>query len=201
MEWLPEPPEGSKICLGFDGSETGDWTCIKGETLEGFLFTPRFAGLPTIWNPADYGGRVPRDEVDAAVDDLFRRFEVLRMYCDPPLWQSEIDMWSARHNQRGKAIVGEWPTYSAVRMYPALERFVTDLSTGRLRHDGCPLTTQHVKNARMGHRKDGRYVLFKPHVDRKIDAAVTSAICHEAACDARARLFGKDSSPAIVFGI
>lgn len=200
MEWLSEPPEGTKICLGFDGSETGDWTCIKGETLDGFLFTPRFASAPTIWNPADYGGRIPRDEVDAAVDDLFRRFKVVRMYCDPPLWQSEIEMWCVRHNKEVN-VVGEWPTYSATRMHPALERFVTDLSTGRLKHDGCPITTAHVKNARMGHRRDGRYVLMKPNVERKIDAAVTSAICHEAACDARAKLLGEESLPAITFGL
>lgn len=38
----------------------------------------------------------------------------------------------------------------------------------------------------MSHRKDGRYVLTKPDRDRKIDAAVTTVLAHEAAADARA---------------
>lgn len=182
MLWLPEPEAGSRVVLGFDGSETGDFTCIKGETIDGLLFTPRWNGRPTIWNPADHGGRIPRPEVDAAVDDLVARFDVERMYCDPPLWESEVDEWGLRHEGR----VARWETYRAVPMHAELERFHMDIQTGRLRHDGCPITTEHVRNARMAHRRDGRYVLAKPDVARKIDAAVTSVLAHKAAADARA---------------
>lgn len=192
--WLPEPPAGTGVCLGFDGSETGDFTAIKAETVEGLLFTPRFAGKPTIWNPADHGGRIPRHEVDAAVDDLFSRFDVQRMYCDPPLWGSEIDDWSRRYEGR----VAHWETYRAQRMHPELERFVMDLGSGRLKHDGCPITTEHVRNARMQHRRDGRYVLSKPDAARKIDAAVTSVLAHKAASDARASGWGDSDSRMFV---
>ena len=102
MPWLPEPPEGTRICLGMDGSETGDWTAIKAETVDGLLFTPRRpgSGKPTIWNPADHGGRMPRAEVDAAVDFIFDRFDVEKMYCDPPLWDTEIETWALRHGEK-----------------------------------------------------------------------------------------------------
>lgn len=195
--WLPEPDTGTRVCLGLDGSETGDFTCIKAETVDGLLFTPRFAGRPTIWNPADSGGRIPRAEVDAAVDDLFSRFAVERMYCDPPLWESEIDAWALRH---GEKRVLRWETYRAVPMHAELERFVIDLGSGRLTHDGCPITTEHVRNARMAHRRDSRYVLAKPDVARKIDAAVTSVLAHKAASDARATGWDDDDD-VLVFGL
>lgn len=189
MRWLPEPEKGTQVCLGLDGSETGDWTAIKAETVDGLLFTPRWNGRPTIWNPADSGGRMPRHEVDAAVDYLFDHFKVERFYCDPPLWDTEIEDWSRRH---GDKRVVKWETYRAVLMHAELERFITDLGSGRLTHDGCPVTTEHVRNARMAHRRDGRYVLAKPDVARKIDVAVTSAVTHKAASDARAAGWGDD---------
>ena len=58
--WLENPPKGTEVCLGFDGSENDDWTCIKAETREGFIFTPRYGAdrRPTIWNPKTWGGRI-----------------------------------------------------------------------------------------------------------------------------------------------
>lgn len=195
--WQPEPPPGTRVCLGFDGSETGDWTAIKGETVDGLLFTPRFAGRPTIWDPADSpGGRMPRAEVDAVVDDLFDRFDVELMYCDPPLWTSEVDAWALRH---GEKRVVRFETYRAVQMHEQLERFVVDVRSGRMTHDGCPITTQHVRNARMAHRRDGRYVLEKPDSARKIDAAVTSVLAHAAASDARSQGWGTQDNRITIF--
>ena len=83
--WLENPPKGTEVCLGFDGSENDDWTCIKAETREGFIFTPRYGEdrRPTIWNPKTWGGRIPRSEVNAAMDELNERYKVIRAYCDP----------------------------------------------------------------------------------------------------------------------
>lgn len=160
------------------------------------MFTPRFVERPTIWNPAEHGGRIPRHEVDAAVDDLFSRFDVERFYCDPPLWSSEIEEWANRHGE--KRVIG-WETYRPIPMHAELERFITDLGSGRLKHDGCPVTTEHIRNARMAHRRDGRYVLAKPDVARKIDVAVTSVVTHKAASDARAAGWGTQSTDTRVF--
>lgn len=84
------------IALGFDGSQTDDWTCIRAETREGVLFTPTYGPdkRPTLWNPAEWGGIIPRGEVNAAVSELFGRYRVTRMYADPPWWQSEVDAWA-----------------------------------------------------------------------------------------------------------
>jgi phage terminase large subunit-like protein len=71
-------------------------------------------------------------------------------------------------------------------MHAALERFLTDLTGGNVKHDGDPDTARHMGNARVSARKDGRYMLTKPDRDRKIDAAVTAVLAHEAAADERA---------------
>lgn len=80
-----EPKARTRIVLGFDGSDIGDWTGIRAETLDGYQFTPTYgpAQRKTVWNPAEFGGQVPRLEVDAAVEELFRRYDVAVMYCDP----------------------------------------------------------------------------------------------------------------------
>ena len=181
--WLPEPPRGTAVCLAFDGSETSDFTVIKAETREGMVFTPRWGSGGTIWDPARHGGRVPKDAVSEAVDDLFERFAVSRLYCDPPYWGTEIEEWAARH---GDERVIKWPTYRPMPMHSASERFVADLRSGRITHDGCPVTALHMGNARMSPRRDGRYMLAKPDAARKIDAAVATVLVHEAAADARA---------------
>lgn len=105
--WLENPPKGTEVCLGFDGSENDDWTCIKAETREGFIFTPRYGEdrRPTIWNPKTWGGRIPRSEVNAAMDELNERYKVIRAYCDPGFrdevsWESQIEAWDTRYGPK-----------------------------------------------------------------------------------------------------
>lgn len=182
-----------KIALGFDGSDSDDFTAIRAETFDGFQFTPTYGPdrRPTIWNPAEWGGKIPRLEVHAAVTQVFAEHEVARMYCDPPGWQSEIDRWAL---ENGEHVVVEFATYRGVQMHAALERFVTDLTTTALTHDGCPITAQHVANARKFARNGDRYVIGKPMgaYHQKIDAAVASVLAHEAAADARTAGWGAE---------
>jgi hypothetical protein len=186
----PDLRPGADGLRGFDGSDVDDWTAIRLETMDGYQFTPTYGpdSRPTIWNPAEWGGRIPRGEVHAAVDHIFRTYRVLRMYCDPRDWQSEIETWGLEH---GEDVVVEWATYRAVQMHAALERTVTDLTTKALTHDGCPITALHVGNARKLAKPGDRYILGKPSQSQKIDAAVTSVLCHEATADARAAGLGK----------
>jgi hypothetical protein len=68
-------------------------------------------------------------------------------------------------------------------MHAACERLLTDINKADsgFAHDGCPVTATHVRNARKLARPGQRYVLGKPSQQQKIDACVTSIICHEAA--------------------
>jgi phage terminase large subunit-like protein len=194
MDWLPEPERGAAICLGFDGSDVDDWTALRAETREGFQFTPRYGPdrRPTIWNPAEWGGRVPREQVDVALGEIFDRFEVARLYADPPRWETDVDRWSLEH---GEDRVIEWATYRTKAMHDALDRFVTDLATGRIKHDGCPLTALHLANARKVAKAGDRYILGKPSQTQKIDAAMATVLAHEAAADARAAGWEVNAGP------
>lgn len=205
--WLPtdlwnarrswrEVPDGSTLVLGFDGSDIDDWTAIRAETLDGYQFTPTYSSLelPTIWNPAEWGGQVPRLEVDAAMDELVRRFNVVRVYLDPPYWESEIDAWAAKYGE--KRFI-RWYTNRIVQMYDASERLLTDVTKGGsgFAHDGCEDTAVHVGNARKAARQANRYVLRKPAgAHQKIDLAVVSVVAHEAAGDAIAAGLAKPTA-------
>ncbi|MGW5635708.1 hypothetical protein [Streptomyces sp. NPDC003832] len=173
------------VVLGFDGSDSDDWTGIRAETMDGFQFTPLYgpSALPTVWDPAEWGGQVPRTEVDAAVDELFRTYDVKLMYCDPPYWETEVDNWADRYGDRR---VIRWHTRRPVQMHAAAERLKTDVikRDSGFTHDGCSITERHIFNARMAARPSDRYVLAKPERRRKIDLAVVSVLTHEACCDA-----------------
>lgn len=190
MLWLPEPPPGTLTCGGFDGSLNNDHTAIRLETFTGVLFTPRYGPdrRPTIWNPEEWGGEIPRTEVRAAMSELQERFVIERFYADPEDWYSEIGDWALEY---GGEHVAEWPTNKIARMYDAIKRFETDLITGRLTHDGCPITEIHVANARKKARPGQKYTLEKPADHQKIDAAMASILAHEAAADARSAGWGE----------
>lgn len=181
---LPKFPR-LRVVLGFDGSDIDDWTAIRAETLDGYQFTPRYGPdrLPTIWNPADYGGQVPRLEVDAAVDELMRVYDVVLMYCDPPYWETEVDAWVDRH---GEKRVIRWHTRRIVQMHAACERLRTDVlkKDSQFWHDGCELAYDHIANTRAAARPGDRYVLRKASDHQKIDVTVTGVLAHEAAGDA-----------------
>jgi hypothetical protein len=177
-----EPRELGKrpqVVLGFDGSDVDDWTGIRAETQDGYQFTPVTSAGPTIWNPADYAGKVPRLDVAAAVAELFALYDVVRMYCDPPYWETEVDTWAERF---GEKRVLRWETYRPKQMHDAAERLLTDVNKADsgFTHDGCMDTALHIRNARKAKRLNSRYVLTKPGDGRKIDLAVCSIICHEA---------------------
>lgn len=173
------------ICLGFDGSFSGDWTALRAETLDGHRFTPTYGpdDRPTIWNPAEWNGRVPRSEVIAAVDDMFVRFNVARLYIDPRHWETQADAWALEH---GEDVAILWPTNSITRMFPALNRYMTDLDEGSTTHDDCPITRTHALNARKVAKPGDKFILGKPSEHQKIDALMADVLAHEAAADARA---------------
>jgi len=177
----------TRIVLGFDGSDMDDWTAIRAETMSGYQFTPLYGpdDLPTIWNPADYDGQVPRAEVRAAMDQLMTRYDVVRLYADPPYWETEVDEWVDKY---GEERVIRWYTRRVIQMYSAAERLKTDVikrnSDGAsFTHDGCEITEAHVANTRSAARPSDRYVLRKASPTQKIDATVSSILAHEALGD------------------
>lgn len=205
--WLENPPKGTEVCLGFDGSENDDWTCIKAETREGFIFTPRYGEdrRPTIWNPKTWGGRIPRSEVNAAMDELNDRYKVIRAYCDPGFrdevsWESQIEAWDTRYGPKKFIPWAMSGSSSITAVWEALKRFESDLQHHAITQDGCPITITHMRNARRFAKSGERYGLGKPKQTRKIDAAVTCVLAHEAACDARAAGWGRKRKAYLLTG-
>jgi phage terminase large subunit-like protein len=174
-----------RICTGFDGSLNNDHTALRAETHAGRQFTPTYGPdrRPTIWNPAEWGGEIPRGEVRAAIDEVFTTYDVERSYWDPEDWESEIDNFALAY---GEEHVLAWRTNRITPMYEAIRRFETDLITGALTHDACPITALHVGNAIKVAKPGQKYVLAKASEAQKIDAAMASILAHEAAADARA---------------
>ena len=178
-------PLGTSISVGFDGSDTDDWTALRCETSYGHRFTPTYGpnNRPAYWNPAEWGGMVPRGEVTAAVDEIRQKYRIRRMYCDPRDWRTEIAEWALI---LGEEVCMEWSTYRIDAMYLALKRYKNDLARGRNTLDGDPVAKQHLLNARMVAKPGQKYILGKPDMHRKIDIGIADTLCHEAAADLHA---------------
>ena len=181
------PVDGVPICLGFDGSRSGDWTAIRAETIDGHRFTPMYEVggdlRPAVWKPAEWGGLIPRNEVNAAVKQIFEKYRIQRFYCDPFDWRTEIEGWSVDY---GDKTVIEWPTNKIERMFNALNRYRNDLKEIVTTHDGDPDYELCALAARMIAKAGDKFILGKPAEHLKIDVLMADILAHEAACDARA---------------
>lgn len=128
--------------------------------------------------------------MNAAWEEIASRFTLVRVYYDPGFrdetsWETEGETWDQKY---GPKIFIPWQMAGNSRIeavYAALKRFEADLDNQAITHDGCPLTTTHIGNARKIAKSVDRYGLGKPSQNQKIDAAVTSVLAHEAASDAR----------------
>ena len=193
-----EPPSSGYVCLGFDGSKSGDWTAIRACTMDGHRFTPTYGpdDRPTVWKPAEWGGEIPRGEVKAAVAELMDRFQVVRMYGDDdPIWGTQLDEWAQEH---GEEIVIPFKTAAITRMYPALERYKTDIHEGTTSGDGCPDAALGAFSARKVAKPGDKYVLGKPSDHQKIDVLMADVLAYEAACDARSAGWLPSSGPKYI---
>lgn len=180
-----QAPDGTQVAGGFDGSSSGDWTALRLETADGYRFTPTYGPdkRPTFWAPEEWGGRIPRGEVKAAVAEVFARYKVARLYIDPRHWETQADEWALEH---GEDVVVTWPTNQVGRMHPALVRFLEDTAERSTTHDGDETAKLHALAARKVAKPGDRYILGKPAETQKIDILMADVLAHEAAADQRA---------------
>lgn len=159
--------DGERVVLAFDGSASGDSTALVGCTVgdEPHVF------VVDVWaNPGDQQWRVPRGDVDKAVDAAFTRWEVVELACDPWGWRSELETWAERH---GDGRVIEWNTAHVGRMGPATDRAYQAVMTQTLTHDGDKRLADHVAHAVAKSTSQGDVITKdKRGSPRKIDAAV-----------------------------
>lgn len=173
------PADGAVVVLGFDGSETRDSTALVGVEItdEG-----RHIFEVEVWErpPKARDWHVPRSEVRRAVSDAFARWDVRRLVCDPPKWQSQIDDWADEYGEdhAGDDIVIEFWTNGLKKMGLAIDRFLEDLTEGRYTQDGSDALTRHALNA-LKAKERGHSVLRREKETLKIDALVAAVIAYD----------------------
>lgn len=182
--------DGDLIVLGFDGAQFHDSTGLIGTDVE-----TGFQWVLGLWEHP-YGienWQVPAEEVDDAVHAAFQRYNVWRMYADPPYWQSWLAKWAGEF---GEDRVIEWWTNRRKAMSYALENYETAITSGDISHDGNTDLTRHIANA---YRQDlpqkdeetgkSLWLIRKERKDSpyKIDLAMASVLSWEARTDAIAK--------------
>lgn len=183
--------DGALVTLGLDGSR-GTTDARKPADHTGLVATEISTGFQQMlghWDPATYEAkRIPREDVDAAVDHAFRRFDVWRLYADPPDWDSEIAAWSARYPER----VAEWFTWRERAMGFACANYAKAIASGEVSNDGDPVFTAHIGHAhkRLVTARDEHserlWVIAKEREGSplKIDLATCGVLSWEARTDA-----------------
>jgi len=179
--------EGDLITLGFDGAQFHDSTGLVATHIEtGYQWVLGAWERP--FGIEDW--QVPVEEVDDAVHAAFQRYNVWRMYADPPYWQSWIAKWAGEF---GESRVIEWWTNRRKAMSYALEGFDTAITSGDISHNGNDVLTRHIGNS---YRHDlpqkdeetGKplWLIRKERKDSpyKIDLAMSSILSWEARIDA-----------------
>lgn len=169
---------GEAIAIGFDGSLNDDSTVLRGCCMsDGYRFTLGIWEKPTgaiVWE-------VPRRDVLTVFREAMDDYDVVRAYCDPHEWRSDINALAEEYGDR---VVG-YPTSVDTRMAESLDMLHTDLKNGVTFHDGDKRVREHYGNAYV-RRKGGRVLIRKetPNSNRKIDAVVGDALAYRARSDA-----------------
>lgn len=181
-----EPPKGETITLGFDGARWRDSTALVATHLR-----TGFQWLVGLWEkPVDIEEwEVPDGEVDATVEEAFRRWNVWRMYCDPPYWETQVATWAGKYGD--KRVIAWW-TNRMKAMAFAIKSFSNAIQAREVCHDGGANYTRHIgnavrKNLNIVDDDGGRlWVIYKERPDspHKIDAAMAGILSWQARCDA-----------------
>lgn len=178
--------DGDLITLGFDGAMFHDAT--------GLVATHVATGYQWVlgaWE-CPYGAqdwKVPEDEVNDMVEAAFQRWNVWRLYADPPYWQNWVATWAGKYSAER---VVEWWTNRRTAMTRALEGFTSALQTGALSHDGNDVLRRHIANAhkhdlpQLDEEGNHLWLIRKERSDspQKMDLAMASILSWEAYLDA-----------------
>jgi phage terminase large subunit-like protein len=160
-----EIPDGAPIVVGFDGSFNSDSTAAVGVLV---------AEVPHVfvighWQPSEPGEEVDILDVEAALLEAGRRYNVIECAADPYRWARSLQVLFSEN-----LAVCNFPQ-SAARMSPATARFSAAVATGALTHSGDERLTTHVLNAVVVSDSRGtRVQKDSKKSPRKIDLAVAA---------------------------
>lgn len=182
----PRIPAGAPVAVGFDGARRRDSTAfVITDLLTG---TQEIAGL---WEKDldDPDWEVPEADVHQTLAELFRRYDVWRLYGDPPYWVTEMGTWAGLYKGR----VEEWWTNRYKIVGYAIRAYSEAMASGAVgwspQDPRAADLTRHIAAAgqvRTNFVDDEGLPLFilgKIHPDRKFDAAMAGLLSWQAYLD------------------
>lgn len=194
------PSDGTMVVLGFDGSDTTDWSALVGCTvtppppppppdtatpavkaahatavIEHRRAHPRHLFVVKAWAPQEHGGRIPRRDVLDEIHRAFARWQVLGLAGDPFGWATELDDLAVTYPER----VERWPA-STQRVGRAADRFRAEVLEGSITHDHNPVLTRHLGSMQSETTPDGPWLSKKKNT-QPIDVGFSALIAHDKA--------------------
>jgi len=183
-------PKGAFVVGGFDGARRRDATAL--------VITDIKTGLQEavgVWEKPPDAGEWEVDEVEviAAFEDVFKRFDVWRIYCDPPYWTETISSLEGRYE--GK-VVEWWMNRPRASAY-SLRAYGEAIDSGAVQFGGDPgeraILVEHLGHSGRKELKikdeEGRALSILCKQDGrlmdKIDAAAAGQLSWQACLDAR----------------
>ena len=164
-----------KLVLGFDGSFNGDCTVIVGVEVGE---VPHIVPIAAWEKPdeADADWQVPVLDVEEAIRNACKKYEVVEIACDPYRWARTFQVLE----DEGLPVV-VFPQ-NASRMTPATTRFYEAVMNKTVTHNGDPMLARHIANATLRvDNRGSRLAKEKKNSTRRIDLAVASVMAHERA--------------------
>ncbi|NMC84300.1 MAG: terminase [Anaerolineaceae bacterium] len=179
---------GDTITLGFDGARWRDSVALVGTHLQ-----TGFQWLLGLWEKPENidEWEAPDGEIDSVVAEVFARFNVWRMYCDPPYWETQVATWAGRYGE--KRVIAWWTNRLKPMAY-AIKSFVNSIKAQEIHHNGNKDYSRHIGNAvrkklnLVDENGEALWVIYKERPDSpfKIDAAMAGILSWQARCDALA---------------
>lgn len=168
-------PDGTAVVLGFDGSFNNDTTalvvvsCSETPHVDVVQMWERPPGALDDW-------QVPIVDVEQAIRDACRRWQVREVVCDPYRWARSMQLLA---DERIPML--EYPQ-TATRMVPATQRFYEAVVNRTLTHSGDVRLARHVGNCVLKVDARGARLSKESKMSmRKIDLAVAAVMAFDRA--------------------
>jgi phage terminase large subunit-like protein len=163
-------PDGAEICLGFDGSVSGDATGLVAIDVNTGIMSVIKVWEPDPSNPDWY---VDRFEINYVIQKTFEKYNVRMLWADPSFYEVDVSEWANTYRGRVERIPP-----SNHRMAPLAQQFLSDLYSKEIKHDGNNTLTRHVLNAVA--TEAGSFKKEKPKSPRKIDLLACAVLANGA---------------------
>ena len=180
-------PAGALVTVGVDGARFDDSLAVVATEVE----TGHQWPVAIVERPEHAGDDYEHDFelVDGAMVELFDRFDVWRVYCDPQRIEGLVERWQGRWTAKR---VLEWHTNRPKQIAHAVRNYRVAVGAGDMTHDGDATFARHIANARkrqLDVKDDDGRPMWSLQKDRrgsprKIDAAMAAVLAWEARGDA-----------------